>query len=63
MVHPAKNLDKHEFASMLLAVDEAPQDRMQILEAWVQDRVRDMIEVRIQDSYLNAPGWTRCQKH
>lgn len=63
MIDPAKKLDKHEFASMLLAVDEAPQDRMQILEAWVQDRVQNMIEVRIQDSYLNASGWTRAQKY
>ncbi|KAL6828009.1 hypothetical protein V8C40DRAFT_286889 [Trichoderma camerunense] len=63
MTDPAKKLDKHEFASMLLAVDEASQDRMQILEAWIQERVQDMIEDRIQNSYLNAPGWTRAQKH
>ncbi|KKP02040.1 hypothetical protein THAR02_05875 [Trichoderma harzianum] len=46
MTDPAKKLDKHEFASMLLA-----------------DSVQDMIEDRIQDSYLTAPGWTRAQKH
>ncbi|KAJ4861377.1 hypothetical protein T069G_02331 [Trichoderma breve] len=34
---PERKLDKHEFASLLLAANETPQDRLQVLELWIQD--------------------------
>ncbi|KAF3071608.1 hypothetical protein CFAM422_006180 [Trichoderma lentiforme] len=51
MMDPVRKLDKHEFASLLMAMKEIPQDRLQILEAWVQD------------SCLNASGWSRGRRN
>ncbi|QYS95392.1 hypothetical protein H0G86_002684 [Trichoderma simmonsii] len=51
MMEPVEQLDKHEFSSLPLTVNETPQDRLQILEAWAQE------------SCLNAPGWSRARKN
>ncbi|KAL7781839.1 hypothetical protein V8C43DRAFT_327710 [Trichoderma afarasin] len=47
-MEPVKQLDKHEFSSLLLAVNETPQDHLQILEAWAQESLRRR-KPRIQD--------------
>lgn len=51
VMNPVNQLDKHEFSSLLLAMNETPQDRLQILEAWTQD------------SCLNAPAWSRGRRN
>ncbi|KAL6696983.1 hypothetical protein J3F84DRAFT_407721 [Trichoderma pleuroticola] len=51
MMDPVRQLDKHEFSSLLLAANETPPDRLQILEAWAQE------------SCLNALGWRRARRN
>ncbi|KAK4081257.1 uncharacterized protein Triagg1_2789 [Trichoderma aggressivum f. europaeum] len=51
MMDPARQLDEHEFSSLLLAANEPPPDRLQLLETWVQE------------SCLNAPGWSRGRRN
>ncbi|KAL7907408.1 hypothetical protein GGI35DRAFT_470623 [Trichoderma velutinum] len=51
MIDPVRKLGKREFASLLLAVNEIPQVRLQTLEPWAQD------------SCLNVPGWRRVRRN
>lgn len=52
MDSPERKLDKHEFASLLLAANETPQDRLQVLELWIQDtHLSGTIQIRARRNW------------